>query len=329
MDAAYNLFTQFQREGEALIERMVNEGEQEGLTLDFKTARGHAAPMQEDDRKTLAESISGFANADGGLIVWGIDCRQGPTRDDPDQAQSLKPISNLGRWLSDLNQYTHQVVSPEVVGVEHLKILQSGETDVGYAVTYVPKWNGQPIMAIAKKKEQYSYFIRSGSSFVKMESFMVADRFHRRPQPKLDLVYRVSVIHSHHPKTPNWYEITIVLGIANRGLGLAFYPALEIQNHHLFKLHPQALDSGGRTGLIRRPPGYHQHNDFFSGGADDVIHPERTLDVAGYQAVVNPPDAIQKISIEYSLYCEGFATQGTLVIGLEEEIRKALENNLQ
>ena len=153
-----------------------------------------------------------------------------------------------------------------------------------------------------------------------MEAFMVADRYQRRPQPKSERTYHANVTASHHPKTPNWYEITLIFGITNTGLGLAFYPALEIQNHHLFKLNPQALDSGGRTGLRQRPPGYHQNNDFFSGGADDVIYPGRTLDVAGYRAVVQPTDAIQTVTVEYSLYCEGFAKQGREAIGLEAVI---------
>jgi hypothetical protein len=324
MDAAYNLFNQIRAQGEMLITQMVHEGEQESLVLDFKTARNQSAPMQEDDRKTLAEAISGFSNADGGVIIWGIDCRKGPTPDDPDQAQSVKPISNLHRWLSDLNQYTHQGVSPQVIGVEHFIIIKTGEMDVGYAVTYIPKSVGQPVMAVAKKKEQYSYFIRSGASFVKMESFMVADRFQRRPQPKLELTYRAKVTLSQHRDRPEWYDITLIFGIINIGLGIALYPALELQRHHLFTLHSQALDTGGRTGLRHRPPGYHQNNDFFAGGSDDVIYPGQTLDVAGYIAHLEPVNAIQVTTFEYRLYCDGFSEQGSIQIGLEEVVIKNL-----
>lgn len=58
MDAARSLFNLFEQQGEDLINRMVKEGEQESLILDFKSARNESAPMQEDDRKTLAEAIS-------------------------------------------------------------------------------------------------------------------------------------------------------------------------------------------------------------------------------------------------------------------------------
>lgn len=253
MDAARSLFNLFEQQGEDLINRMVKEGEQESLILDFKSARNESAPMQEDDRKTLAEAISGFSNSDGGLIVWGVDCRSGPTRDDPDQAQAVKPIKNLSRWLSDLNQYTHQVVSPEVVGVEHKLILKYGETDIGYAVTYVPKCNSQPIMAIAKKKEQYCYFIRSGSSFVKMESFMVSDRYQRRPQPKLEISWNIVRLSS-TGSTENTISIKIgiILGIKNNSLGIAIYPAIKIYENESFELDRYGLDGNGRTGLPER-----------------------------------------------------------------------------
>ncbi len=72
------------------------------MVLDFKAASINAAPMQDGDRKTLAKAISGFANADGGIVVWGVDCRHGKGKYDPDVVQGLKPISNLRRWLSRL-----------------------------------------------------------------------------------------------------------------------------------------------------------------------------------------------------------------------------------
>ncbi len=56
--------------------------------------------MHEDDRKTLAEALSGFANSDGGVIVWGVDCRQGVGKDESDATQSVKPIVNLDRWMN-------------------------------------------------------------------------------------------------------------------------------------------------------------------------------------------------------------------------------------
>jgi len=325
VEPARELFDRFREQGEALIDRMVDEGEQENLYLDFKQASKGSAPMQEDDRKTLAEAISGFANSDGGVIVWGVDARKGPTANDPDAAQDRKPITNLSRWISDLNSYTAQYVQPAVTGVEHLPIFTSSTSDSGYAVTYVPKSLSSLHMATAKMKEQYCYFVRSGSSFVKMEHFMVADRLGRRPQPKLELschfIPGATFVHANDGRAARF---TFVIGIRNAGLGIANYPGVALS-----PLPPLFLASGGLTGsggpegngLKRRqqspltdrsakpPP------TFFTGGADDTIHPSTTLDVTAVNYMMYPQQLLDpEVKIEYALYCDGFSGRGVLTI---------------
>lgn len=310
--AALYLFHKLQEQGAGLIDQMVKEGQQESLFLDFKAARSDTAPMQEDDRKTLAEAISGFANSDGGIIVWGIDCRS--VSDGPDEAQALKPISNLARWLSDLNQYSHQVASPEVIGVEHFIINETSGTDRGYAVTYVPRIDGPPIMAIAKKKEQYSYFIRSGSSFVKMESFMVADRFGRRPHPKLELAWRVL-----WDGNSDGFTISIVVGIKNIGRGVAMYPALNVGLTNFF-VSMSGLNAG-RYGLPMLPTADDQEFKTFLGGIDYVIHPGVIVDVAKLTGKTNHPEPNsipEEALIKYRIYCDGFDLESEVNLPLRQ-----------
>ena len=50
------------------LERWVAEQQQEDLRLDFKSVSG-GSTLNRDDRKNLAEAVSGFANSDGGVIV--------------------------------------------------------------------------------------------------------------------------------------------------------------------------------------------------------------------------------------------------------------------
>jgi len=71
LESEKQFFDEVMRGGEAGIARMVSERTQESLVLDFKTIDGDAAPLTKDGRKTLAEVISGFANSDGGIVVWG------------------------------------------------------------------------------------------------------------------------------------------------------------------------------------------------------------------------------------------------------------------
>jgi len=57
------------------IERFIKEGKEEDLHLDFKTV--NAADLKSgSDRKNFAKALSGFANSDGGIVVWGVVARR-------------------------------------------------------------------------------------------------------------------------------------------------------------------------------------------------------------------------------------------------------------
>jgi hypothetical protein len=85
MGRAEELFERI-RKGQALeIENMINSEIVEEIFLDYKRSATSlpANKLHEDDRKNLAKAISGFGNSEGGVIVWGVDCRQGPNGDVP------------------------------------------------------------------------------------------------------------------------------------------------------------------------------------------------------------------------------------------------------
>lgn len=304
---------------------MLAEQEQESQFLDFKSARRETAPMEEDDRKTLGEALSGFANTEGGVIVWGVDCRQGADRDDPDVVQGLKPIGNLRRWLSDLQSYEHRVASPAMAGVRHAVIEDPTQgDDVGYAVTYVPKAEGQPVMAIAKMKEQYSYFVRSGSSFVKMPHSMVADRFGRRPHPDL----KVSLISCSSKEENGTNILEFILGIKNVGRGLALYPALLFRPLGRLTFKKYGLDGSDHDGMERQLQAFRRYGlpeeRLYTGGVNDVIHPSTIRDITRLTLSYQPLDILQgdgvSLIFEFELYAEGYSRKGSAHHSLNREL---------
>jgi Schlafen, AlbA_2 len=84
------------------IDQWVSARRIEDLYLDFSTspkcfeARG--------ERENLAKSISAFANAAGGLIVWGV--RATKDADDVDAAQEVEPIRDRVKFLANLTGYS-------------------------------------------------------------------------------------------------------------------------------------------------------------------------------------------------------------------------------
>jgi hypothetical protein len=233
----------------------------EDLTLDFKLAP--SAFDNRDDRKTLAEAISGFANSGGGLIVWGVEAKPGP--DKIDCAQALVPIQHPDLFLSRLVQYGAAAASPVVDGVQHRLVEGVGGS---FAVTYVPESSSGPHMA---KLGEDRYFKRSGDRFVRMEHFDIADMFGRRPRPVLEILF-----------TPeNSDGAAILVSIANHGRGLARAPYLELALPNAYRASAYGADGNGHFGLTPLGRGT---RSAFGGDSNFVIHPGQQLDVTRLEA---------------------------------------------
>lgn len=310
MDGARDLFDQLVAGGLELIHRMGPESWQEDLLLDFKTAEHDSAPMSKSDSKNLAEALSGFANSDGGVVVWGVDARAAE-RGEPDVAQDVRPMNKLGLFLSDLQRLTPQVISPGVLGVMHREIPETDDPDCGYVLTLVPRSESELHMAIAAG--QHRFYYRSGSSFSPMEAFMVADRLGRRPQPRLELSCRLERGSSdqHHQK------VKAVIGIRNVGRGVALYPAIALRETGEWRLDPYGLDGNGHTGLPKRPRSVDPAGEttpLFAGGSDVAIHPGTVLEVTCMTAQVpHARDDFPDLSLVHDL-CQGFSYSGQATI---------------
>lgn len=186
------------------LERWVAEQQQEDLHLDFKLLAGKGELLR-DDRKNLREAVSGFANGDGGLIVWGVNCRK--NEEGIDAALNLQPIPNAAAVLSQLRDNPSQVTTPVVDGVEH-RLIPASEPGFGFLVTYVPASDRGPHMA-----NDRHYYKRNGTSFLTMEHFDVADMFGRRQRS--DVRLRLQCL----PKAlePRFYKYFLHARIKNHG----------------------------------------------------------------------------------------------------------------
>ena len=195
-----DLYTRYMSIAREDIERFVSDAQEEHLTLDFKTVQD-AALKRPDDKRSIARSLSGFANSEGGLIIWGVDARKNDRG--IDAATALSPITELDRLVPRLNELTGEATSPVVEGVRH-RAIDIGD-NAGFGVTYVPESETGPYMA---RLGENRYYKRSGDSFYVMEHFDVQDMFGRRKQPKLELSIRI---------TGTGSQTVIYLGIQNNG----------------------------------------------------------------------------------------------------------------
>ena len=193
--------------------------------LEFKGLESHFSTRPE--KELLAKGLSGFANADGGVIVWGVDCRQGS--DGKDVPRKIIPIDGLTHTLGKLEELRAFAVSPAVPGIEHRLIPSDGTSDSGVLATFVPRSDEGPHMARFRLDR---YYVRVGSTFRKMEHFQLEDMFGRRPRPVLECGYSLQV-RSENPGAgrARRSRILAVLTLRNVGRGSAERPFVGIRDY--------------------------------------------------------------------------------------------------
>ena len=282
------------------VGEMVGRGEPETLHLDFKLANrddlGH-----KDDRKNLARALSGFANSDGGIILWGVDARAGG--DGIDCAIAEVPLHDPRMFLSRLNALTSDAVAPVVDGVEH-RIVES-ENGRGFVATLVPPSESGPHMA---KLGEDRYYKRSGTSFIKLEHYDLEDMFGRRPRPVLSgtLSCRFEGEMPNH-EGQSWWRWAVVVGIHNSGRGMARAPYIAIEtNKTSVFANTYGLSGGGADGLPRLISSAEPGWIACGGTAGHVIHPGTRLDVTKLliQFFGRPP-VPQDVRVRYRIAAEG------------------------
>jgi hypothetical protein len=95
MGRGEDIFLRIKRGGAAEINQMIADQVVEELFLDYKRA-ATVAPFQKldpSDRRNLAKAIAGFANSEGGVVVWGVAWSSTETG-----AQAAPRSRGLGRW---------------------------------------------------------------------------------------------------------------------------------------------------------------------------------------------------------------------------------------
>jgi hypothetical protein len=116
---ATELFERFVSGGEAVIDQFIAEQISEELFVDYKrvTNEGASPKLEQSDRENFARAISGFGNSEGGIIVWGVDCRD--DRERGDVPTTKYPIQNVKRFLSYLEGATSGCTLPPHDEVRH------------------------------------------------------------------------------------------------------------------------------------------------------------------------------------------------------------------
>ncbi|HEX7638565.1 MAG TPA: ATP-binding protein [Burkholderiaceae bacterium] len=226
--------------------------QQENRHLDFKLLA--KSDFGADDQRHLAKSVSGFANADGGVIIWGVDARRDPKDDYIDQVVATPGVENPRQVLAKLNGLSADTTSPGLPGLDH-RILEGGEGVPSFVATFVPEGESGPYMAMLGEA-RHRYYRRIGSAFTPMDHSMVADMFGRRARPVLEVQFI--------PESTARLQLRAIVTNAGRGIARATYLML----HAPAGFRPMTMD-GPVMPFRPGTPGWLS----FGENMDSVIHP--------------------------------------------------------
>lgn len=303
--AARALFEEYKSRGFSLVEEQLKTKAEEGENLDFKLCNSDGANLHKEDKKNFAELASAFANTSGGVLVWGVNCRK--NEDDIDVVTELKPIAKVAAFRSALRTNAPSLLQPGLNGIDFHIILLPHETDVGFLAVFIPSAQGEPVRAEAAKT--YRYHIRTGDQSPVMPHSILADRFGRRPHPRLELRWWRSAIGT---GAGGVQDITLTVAICNVGLGLARYPAARLQRVEGLIINPHSNDYMLASQSFRLNPISEGPELSWNGKPGFVIQPGIHLEIT--TVTIRIPIGTTSVDFElpYVLLCEGDHHEGTM-----------------
>lgn len=269
-------------------------GSVEGLHVDFKEKRDREnGKLADDDKKNLAKAVSGFANSNGGVLIWGIQ----------DKSMSPKPISQVEEFVQSLLELAPLLADPIVQGIDG-DWIPSNEGR-GFGIISIPESLLPPHRVILNyEKTKNHYYTRSGGTFVVATHTQLEDMFGRRPKPSLELSTR-SVFYSHQG---DHHLVHVIMSIENQGRGTAKSPFLAVKVHRPYEIHQAGIDGNGGFGLEEMASSSDLNEKKYGASTNIVIHPGVVHDVTLCRVKINvrrPPEDIPDLVIDYRIAAEG------------------------
>ena len=236
------------------VQRFVDEKREEDLHLEFKQKQDsrNGAPDAKD-KENFSKSLSAFANADGGVLVWGVKTDH---RDQVDRAADCNPIAEPEKFRARLQDCILGATQPPVDGVAVEVVPPNGGS--GFVKCLIPASDKQPHMANDNR-----YYLRTSNGKRQIEHHELEYMFGRRQRPVLKL--RLALLATTLNDMPCE---SLEVGLLNEGRAIAKYAGVfvELSDSTITKM--QVVD--GVQDMSRMNAGRHVFS--WASDANNVIH---------------------------------------------------------
>jgi Putative DNA-binding domain len=181
---AFELFKRLEASPIDEINRMLKEQERETEYLEFK---GGSRLNPKEIKRYWSQALSGFANTEGGVLVWGVDARKTPSADHPEveieAACGLDYVAKPFELADTLDRKRLDATADPVGGVQIRAI--DAAAGQGFVICYIPEGKHKPYRA--SLDETQNYFHRVRDSFVVISHSFLRSLFFPQTGPSLNI----------------------------------------------------------------------------------------------------------------------------------------------
>jgi hypothetical protein len=283
-------------------------------------------------REMWVEALAGFANNQGGVIIWGIDARKDPATN-VDAACAETPVANPNGVKSRLIELQRQPTDPPLANVEIEAYEIPSAPGTGFVVCFVPEGPFKPYRTEDGRKSQF--LIRAGDNFVVMSRSMLQSMFYPRSQALFETRGALSfrIVGQGEPRTGDARFMCEVF-LRNRGTATAKDPLVRVRG---------MLKDACRISSTPGPSWYGPPGD--SSGLElrsaQSIHPADEVQLAEYRWYESTSTSAltggrivpfsRQVPLELTIYAEGQEPQQvTLTFDVERMVTaKVTETELR
>ena len=155
------------------IEELILSHCEENIHLEFKSAG--ALDKSNSVKDEISKDISAFANADGGILIYGIE--------EKDHCASGKSFIDGSIYTKEwLEQVVSSKIQRSIDGLVIVPIREDGDVKKSIYVVKIPRSNNTPHMAA-----DHRYYKRQNFKIVPLEEYEVRDLIGRKAFSKLEI----------------------------------------------------------------------------------------------------------------------------------------------
>ena len=270
------------------INNLIVEKMQESLYLEFKNSK--AITRQNDAKKELVKDVTGFANADGGRIVYGI----GETKENGIvTAGALAPLTSEDINKDWVAAVIRDNTSPRFHNFDIHEVLVEG----GRVLIVDVRAGGTAYQNLL----DHRYYQRSGAATVPITDFQIRDLMARSAKPQTEVslkiirllqnnefhryIFGISIRNTGTVTMEKWWlELDVPTQVLT---DTRLRYADRMREHPLFERMVRNTETSSGKRICRISLG-----DHFFDGTRYILHPQQTLDF------VAPPMNIPQLIVE-------------------------------